>query len=109
MGYFLLIHLDKPHALQTLFQQLPSHKPNPTASDSALFNSDYRFGPLRIDWLDLTTRMNDDEGGQHNPKRSEPSPGESGHGEPSTANLINNSGSTNLPKGTVHLFRDAGS
>src|ERR1700731_1669811 len=52
-----------PHSL---FQPLPAHKPAPADPDSALTLGhdrhnrshqqdfqDYRFGPLRIDWVDL--------------------------------------------------------
>src|SRR5262245_6250233 len=57
---------SKPHPPQpnseyipaSLFQLLPSHEPKPTSRRNALFNpkhKDYRFGPIRIDWLDLET------------------------------------------------------
>lgn len=39
-----------------LFQHLPAHKPRPTNRRNATFNShnkDYRFGPLRVDWVDF--------------------------------------------------------
>ena len=37
----------------SFFHHLPSHDPKPTARRNAIFNQDYRFGPIRIDWLDL--------------------------------------------------------
>jgi BRCA1-associated protein len=42
----------------SLFQHLPAQKPKPTSRRNALFNpkhKDYRFGPIRIDWVDFET------------------------------------------------------
>jgi hypothetical protein len=39
-----------------LFHQFPAHKPKPTSRRNALFNpanKDYRFGPIRLDWVDF--------------------------------------------------------
>jgi BRCA1-associated protein len=39
-----------------LFQHLPAHKPRSTRRQNATFNSqnkDYRFGPVRVDWMDF--------------------------------------------------------
>jgi hypothetical protein len=48
-----IIHTFTPKAL---FQSLPLHHPKPTARRNALFNpahKDYRFGPIRLDWIDF--------------------------------------------------------
>ena len=40
----------------SLWQPLPAQTPKHTARRNALFNpahKDYRFGPIRIDWVDL--------------------------------------------------------
>lgn len=42
----------------SIFDKLPTHPPNPTNRKNATFNShkkDYRFGPIRIDWMDSNT------------------------------------------------------
>lgn len=52
---------SNPHTIDTFipkdfFQRLPSHRPKPTARRHALFNTahkDYRFGPIRLDWIDF--------------------------------------------------------
>ena len=41
---------------KSFFQHLPSHTPRPTTRQNAIINTarkDYRFGPIRIDWIDL--------------------------------------------------------
>ncbi|EGN96579.1 hypothetical protein SERLA73DRAFT_93073 [Serpula lacrymans var. lacrymans S7.3] len=88
---------------KTLFQHLPSHSPKPTTRRNALFNPahrDYRFGPIRVDWVDFENMST----GVYTGKEKE-----SGRG-PATAQFTpharTKSGSTNLPEGTVHVFRD---
>ena len=41
---------------KSIFESLPSHTPRKTPRNNATFSSkrrDYRYGPIRIDWLDL--------------------------------------------------------
>ncbi|KAG0709194.1 hypothetical protein DFH29DRAFT_218850 [Suillus ampliporus] len=87
---------------KAFFQHLPSHRAKPTARRNALFNpahKDYRFGPIRLDWIDFESASPDMYAGKEK---------EAGRG-PSTAEFIPNtttkSGSTNLPEGTVHVYR----
>ncbi|KAG2366923.1 hypothetical protein BDR07DRAFT_1273516 [Suillus spraguei] len=87
---------------KALFQSLPLHRPKPTARRNALFNAahkDYRFGPIRLDWIDFESTNSDMYTGKEK---------QAGRG-PSTAEFIPNttstSGSTNLPEGTVHVYR----
>jgi BRCA1-associated protein len=62
-GYHILLLLRPKHSHPeftptSLFEPLPSQKPQPTARRNAVFNpknQDYRFGPIRIDWLDFDT------------------------------------------------------
>ena len=40
----------------SIFESLPSHTPRKTSKNKAILGSkrrDYRYGPIRIDWLDL--------------------------------------------------------
>ncbi|KAK7031397.1 RING finger protein ETP1 [Favolaschia claudopus] len=85
----------------SIFAKLPSHTPKPTTRRTATFNprnKDYRFGPIRLDWIDF--EMTEKMSGKAR---------EYG-GQTATAVFIPNeiaqSGSTNLPEGTVHLFRE---
>lgn len=41
---------------KSIFESLPSHNPRKTSKNKAILGSkrrDYRYGPIRIDWLDL--------------------------------------------------------
>ncbi|KAG2122106.1 hypothetical protein DEU56DRAFT_873656 [Suillus clintonianus] len=99
--------LSHPDSVDTftpkaLFQSLPLHRPKPTARRNALFNpahKDYRFGPIRLDWIDFESANSVMYAGKEK---------QAGRG-PSTAEFIPNattrSGSTNLPEGTVHVYR----
>ncbi|OAX38966.1 zf-UBP-domain-containing protein [Rhizopogon vinicolor AM-OR11-026] len=86
---------------KTFFQQLPSHRPKQTARRNALFNpahKDYRFGPIRLDWIDFGSASSAMYAGKEK---------EAGRG-PSIAEFIpttTESGSTNLPEGVVHVYR----
>ncbi|KAG2129212.1 uncharacterized protein EDB93DRAFT_1256339 [Suillus bovinus] len=89
---------------KALFQSLPSHRPKSTARRNALFNpahKDYRFGPIRLDWIDFESSSSTMYAGKEK---------QAGRG-PSTAEFIPNtttkSGSTNLPEGTVHVYRQS--
>lgn len=49
-------HLSDNFTPTSLFQHLPAQQPKPTARRNALFNhrhKDYRFGPIRLDWIDF--------------------------------------------------------
>ncbi|KAA1468807.1 zf-UBP-domain-containing protein [Dentipellis sp. KUC8613] len=87
----------------SLWQHLPAQTPKPTTRRNAIFNpahKDYRFGPVRIDWVDFETMSKNKEKEQQ------------GRGGTITANFVphtrTKSGSTNLPDGVIHLFRDSG-
>ena len=43
----------------SLFQHLPAQKPRPINRDAttAVRSNDYRFGPIRIDWVDFETMI----------------------------------------------------
>ncbi|KAF5373345.1 hypothetical protein D9615_007463 [Tricholomella constricta] len=90
-----------------LFQHLPAHKPKSTARRNALFNpqdKDYRFGPIRIDWVDFE-EMSKAPHIVGKEKRN-------GRGTVEASFIPQTrtkSGSTNLPEGTVHVFRDSAS
>ncbi|KAF7356872.1 RING finger protein ETP1 [Mycena venus] len=86
----------------SVFVKLPAQTPKPTARRSATFNprnKDYRFGPIRIDWVDF--EMSEKTAGKAR---------EYGRAEPAAATFIPSegmeSGSTNLPEGIIHLFRE---
>ncbi|KAF7309649.1 hypothetical protein MIND_00336000 [Mycena indigotica] len=89
-----------PFAPGSIFNPLPAQTPRPTARQNATYNprhKDYRRGPIRLDWIDLD--MSD---------KSAQKAREKGR-EPAIATFIASetveSGSTNLPSGVVHLFR----
>ncbi|KAG5647905.1 hypothetical protein DXG03_007829 [Asterophora parasitica] len=90
-----------------LFQHLPVHKPKPTTRRNALFNprnKDYRLGPIRIDWVDFEDMS---KAPQTVGKEKE-----TGRGTVEASFIPHTrtkSGSTNLPEGTVHVFRDSAS
>ncbi|KIY48133.1 zf-UBP-domain-containing protein [Fistulina hepatica ATCC 64428] len=110
-GYHICIALQRPShpspgATETdfvpidLFQQFPSHTPKSTSRRHALYNynnKDYRFGPLRVDWTDMTME-------------SAFQSGKARQGPP-TATFVSNpnttSGSSNLPEGVIHIYRDS--
>ncbi|KAJ6496777.1 hypothetical protein DFH09DRAFT_1204991 [Mycena vulgaris] len=84
----------------SVFVKLPAQKPKPTARRNSLYNprnKDYRFGPIRLDWVDF--QMSDKTAYSAGKARE--------HGRAifiPTEGM--KSGSTNLPEGTVHLFRE---
>ncbi|KAI5989339.1 hypothetical protein EDD15DRAFT_1318404 [Pisolithus albus] len=102
------ISQSHPHTVdtfvpQTLFQRLPSHSPKPTSRRNAIFNSahrDYRYGPIRLDWTEFEHMST--SGLQSSGKEKDRSGGRL------TASFVprTKSGSTNLPEGVVHLYRD---
>ncbi|OCH94257.1 zf-UBP-domain-containing protein [Obba rivulosa] len=105
----------------SLFQPLPVHSPRsttrrntvsfhsrtPSASSSSQRAQDYRLGPIRIDWVDFIENMSVGASkkagsGKGREKR-----------EPVMATFVpqsapsSKSGSTNLPVGVVHIYREA--
>ncbi|KIJ20810.1 hypothetical protein PAXINDRAFT_174236 [Paxillus involutus ATCC 200175] len=88
---------------KSLFQHLPSQPPKPTSRRNALFNpvhKDYRFGPIRLDWIDFEN-MNT---AVYTGREKDTIKG------PATATFVpharTKSGSTNLPEGVIHVYRD---
>ncbi|TFL05421.1 hypothetical protein BDV98DRAFT_561985 [Pterulicium gracile] len=88
---------------KNIFQTFPAHKAQSTSRRKASVHpkqADYRLGPIRIDWADLTVSMN--AGKAKERKRG-----------PVTASFVPKSeqnvatGSTNLPEGIVHLYRES--
>ncbi|KAH9166318.1 BRCA1-associated protein 2-domain-containing protein [Lactarius sanguifluus] len=80
----------------SLWQPLPTHTFKPTTRRNATFNprgKDYRLGPIALDWVDLDNMA-------ATPFASR------GRTDPKGENHTK-SGSTNLPDGVVHVFRDS--
>ncbi|KAF8498653.1 hypothetical protein F5888DRAFT_193739 [Russula emetica] len=87
----------------SLWQPLPTHPRKSTARRNATFNprgKDYRFGPIALDWVDLDNMSSSlfVSKGRADPKG------------PAIATFVpqshTKSGTTNLPNGVVHVFRD---
>ena len=109
----------------SLFQPLPSHSPKSSLRRDTLsrpiLNKDYRTGPIRIDWIDFERMSSILHGGkkvkEHGRGAKLPSvsrvPFEHNITGPVEATFVphphNKSGTTNLPEGTVHVFRDGSS
>ncbi|TFK89171.1 zf-UBP-domain-containing protein [Polyporus arcularius HHB13444] len=113
----------------SLFQPLPSHAPR-FASRRNTFSvqnlsaekqpedperRDYRFGPLRIDWVEFSDmdapRSSFMKVGSASGSGKDKEKSAQRRGEPATAKFVpspahTKSGSTNLPEGVVHIFRD---
>ncbi|KAN0088543.1 hypothetical protein V8E55_005600 [Tylopilus felleus] len=86
---------------KSIFEHLPSQSTKPTSRRNATFNpahKDYRFGPIRLDWIDFEN-MSVYAGKSNERVRG-----------PATATFVphsrTKSGSTNLPEGVVHVYRD---
>ncbi|KAJ3571914.1 hypothetical protein NP233_g3431 [Leucocoprinus birnbaumii] len=114
-GYHLIVSVSPAldHNLFTpkfIFQRLPQHKPSLYRRRSSLNHAkgkDYRKGPLQIDWMDF--EMNESSTRrQHANTGKEKDRGKG----PAEATFVptsrSKSGSTNLPEGIVHIFRDVG-
>ncbi|KAK0488929.1 BRCA1-associated protein 2-domain-containing protein [Armillaria novae-zelandiae] len=89
----------------SFFQHLPSHKPNSTSRRNATFNpgnKDYRFGPIRLDWSDRMSVPTSNAVGKERAHSHEPAVATF---KPSNTQLA--TGSTNLPEGIVHVFRES--
>ncbi|KAI0731290.1 zf-UBP-domain-containing protein [Earliella scabrosa] len=112
----------------SLFQPLPAHTSRSAArrntfsvhatpfekdkQTEAPDRSDYRLGPIRVDWIDFSSM---DAPGSSFVKVStgkEKEKPAQRRGEPATAKFVphqpahTKSGSTNLPEGVVHIFRE---
>ncbi|KAI0060982.1 BRAP2-domain-containing protein [Artomyces pyxidatus] len=88
----------------SLWQHLPSHTPKSTARRNATYNpanKDYRFGPIRLDWVDFEDMSKALFSGKEKEGRGTVS----ATFVPQTQRT--KSGSTNLPEGVVHVFRDS--
>ncbi|KAM5530149.1 hypothetical protein V8D89_016184 [Ganoderma adspersum] len=115
---------SQPFTPSTLFQPLPSHSQSnvlfatrrntlsayaPGAPTTDTGRTDFRLGPIRLDWVDLSTM--DAPGNAFmtvgsGKEREKPAQRK---GEPATATFTprnHKSGSTNLPEGVVHIFRE---
>ncbi|KDR80572.1 hypothetical protein GALMADRAFT_240888 [Galerina marginata CBS 339.88] len=110
LGYHIRIVLNPSnHSFipASLFQPLPSHSKKSsqrrnTLSGPPAQTKDYRFGPITIDWIDF-----DHMGSILHSKDKDRAKG------PAEATFVphtrSKSGTTNLPEGTVHVFRDGSS
>lgn len=114
---------------KSIFENLPSHTPRKTSKKTAILGSkrrDYRHGPVRIDWLDLKSSPAG-VGGNTMDNAPATSFGGSGkerdirsRGGPIVGKFVPKPdrqktdvdrpdqphGSTNLPEGVVHIFRE---
>ncbi|KAJ4473679.1 hypothetical protein J3R30DRAFT_706834 [Lentinula aciculospora] len=89
-----------------IFDKLPAHHPNRTNRKNATFNShhkDYRFGPIRIDWMDLNIPASSTS---YSLTGKEKDRGRDGHAMVQFIANKTASGSTNLPEGIIHVFRE---
>ncbi|KAI9066959.1 zf-UBP-domain-containing protein [Trametes sanguinea] len=108
-----------PFVPTSLFQQLPSHNPKSLGARRNTLSvysgslekqaesrarADYRLGPIRIDWADLSDM--DPAGGFK--KVSSGKEREKAGQRRATATFVphTKSGTTNLPEGVVHIFRE---
>ncbi|KAI0350672.1 hypothetical protein OH77DRAFT_1051953 [Trametes cingulata] len=105
----------------SLFQSLPSHNPKTGVRRNTLsFHNrstsrqiagrervDYRLGPIRVEWVDFS-QMDSAGGFKRVGAGKERESLAHRRGEPATATFVphSKSGSTNLPEGVVHIFRD---
>ena len=58
---------------KSIFESLPPHTPKKTTRNNAILGSkrrDYRYGPIRIDWLDLKSSSHPSSSTSKKPKRS---------------------------------------
>lgn len=109
----------------SLFEPLPSHPPRTTARRNTVHHPnqgpessrdigksperlDFRLGPLRVDWVDFEEPLP-----MESPVTKKNTVGKEREGKarggPATASFIpsrSKSGSTNLPEGIVHIYRE---
>ncbi|KAG7093768.1 hypothetical protein E1B28_007416 [Marasmius oreades] len=107
-GYHLRIVLSESQDSipVSIFGKLPTQPPKSVVRRNATFNSqnkDYRFGPIRIDWLDRML--------ESSPSTSTAVGKEKYNRQgPTVATFIpqeTTSGSLNLPDGVVHVYRES--
>ncbi|ESK97762.1 brca1-associated protein [Moniliophthora roreri MCA 2997] len=106
-GYCVRISIKDPKNSfipRSIFDELPSQTPKPTNRRNATYNpqnKDYRFGPVRIDWLDKSKFTM--SAGKAKDSRS----------GPAVASFIpkdlegSGTGALNLPDGVVHVYRES--
>ncbi|KAF9078193.1 BRCA1-associated protein 2-domain-containing protein [Rhodocollybia butyracea] len=96
--------LSQPTSIpDSIFDKLPTHHPKPTNRHNATFNphrKDYRFGPIRIDWMDSPLQASTSSTGKAKEQRG------GGHALAQFVASETVSGSTNLPDGVIHIFRE---
>ena len=105
---------------KSLFEHLPSQPAKPTSRRNAVFNpahKDYRFGPIRLDWIDfenMSAYVGKPNQTVKGTRHITDDPEEVQHVlviGPATAAFVphsrTKSGSTNLPEGVVHVYRDS--
>ncbi|KAF9453593.1 zf-UBP-domain-containing protein [Macrolepiota fuliginosa MF-IS2] len=121
LGYHIIISVNtadssstKTHGIPTftpkhIFQRLPRHKPSLPHRQNTINHGDgkdCRTGPLQIDWMDFETEATGRRQSISTGKERERRRG------PVEATFVpssrSKSGSTNLPEGIVHIFRDGG-
>lgn len=115
-------HLDSSIFIpSSIFQPLPAHPPKQTgrrytfhlprdqapeeAKESESAYKDYRFGRLRVDWVDF----DDMDANGLTRSGSKKDKGQHSRGGPATGKFTparTKSGSTNLPEGIVHIYRE---
>ncbi|KAI0741537.1 zf-UBP-domain-containing protein [Daedaleopsis nitida] len=119
----------QPFVPSSLFQPLPAHGPRFSARRNTLSvykppldkekqqedssdSRDYRFGPIRVDWVDFSSMdppVSSFIKVSSGKEREKPA---QRRGEPATATFVPHSsphtktGSSVLPEGVVHIFRD---
>lgn len=106
----------------SLWQPLPAHAYKSTARRNATFNprgKDYRFGSIALDWVDLdnmppplfVSQGRADPKGAFMAKFNRQNQKLSLYSGPAIATFVpqrhTKSGTTNLPSGVVHVFRDS--
>ncbi|KAI0372743.1 zf-UBP-domain-containing protein [Pilatotrama ljubarskyi] len=105
----------------SLFQALPPHNTKsgvrrntlsfhhstPSKPAAGCERTDYRLGPIRVEWVDFS-HMDSAGGFKRVGAGKEREKLAQRRGEPATATFVphSKSGSTNLPEGVVHIFRD---
>ncbi|KLO19289.1 zf-UBP-domain-containing protein [Schizopora paradoxa] len=98
----LIASLSKP---ESIFQALPNHTPAPISKrrDTLLNRKkrDYRFGPIRIDWIDFEEMS---AGSPVQKEKSKDWNTSVAVFEPSSSQTA---GTTNLPEGIVHIFKES--
>ncbi|KAF4610749.1 hypothetical protein D9613_006890 [Agrocybe pediades] len=102
-----------PHTPNTfipasIFQPLPSHSAKSTNRRNTLTRppttkKDYRLGPITIDWIDFDRMSSISH--PHKDKAQTKGPAEAAF----IPHAHSKSGTTNLPEGIVHIFRDGSS